>query len=135
MEWCIEKGINVFLFCYFHERYPKMLICVIMPCVSASVILSYLHSRPYCNEKVTLPPANNTSNNVVQSYNTNTTVIWLQKRAKLLRKTSKYIEANSSSLQLSVGHATIEHFLLILFGHNIDIAAFSCLLLPGFTGS
>lgn len=59
-------------------------MCVIMPCVSASVILSYLHSRLHCYEKATLPPANNTSNHNVQSYNTNTTVIWLQKRAKLL---------------------------------------------------
>lgn len=61
-------------------------MCVIMPCVSASIILSSLHSRLHCDEKkkTTLPPANNTSYHNVQYYNTNTTTIWLQNRAKLL---------------------------------------------------
>ncbi|PTB42257.1 hypothetical protein M441DRAFT_387002 [Trichoderma asperellum CBS 433.97] len=33
-------------------------MCVIMSCVSASIVLSYLHSRLHCYEKDTFPPAN-----------------------------------------------------------------------------
>lgn len=45
MKWIIEKGINVFFFVISMKDIQNAKMCVIMPYVSASVILSYLHSR------------------------------------------------------------------------------------------